>query len=192
MSLVGDYVNTRMVTCDSKASVRDVAGTMAERNVSSVAITITIPITTTTEAPTGSGGIEKKKVVGILTERDLVRGMAKGVPPDGVTAGSLMSSPLLSIGSDATVEEAARLMIGRKVRHLLVEDPASHEVTGIISTTDLARYLKQKMIKAAAAAATTTAAPATGAAINEEEIIIEHPSPSAAELVSSEVWELFF
>ena len=37
-------------------------------------------------------------------------------------------------------------MIRNKVRHLLVEDPdARNVVIGIISTTDLARYLKKRM-----------------------------------------------
>ena len=42
-------------------------------------------------------------------------------------------------------------MIRNKVRHLLVEDPSSHnEVIGIITTTDLARYLQKRMKHAAA------------------------------------------
>ena len=150
-------MNTRMVRRDSKASVLEVAKAMVDWNISSVAIT---------------DDEESKKVVGILTERDIVKSIAKGVPPDGITAGSLMSSPILSIRNDQPIEEAALLMIRNKVRHLLVEDPARQRVIGIITTTDLARYLKQRMKE------TTT---------TED----EKEQQSSSELLA-EVWELYF
>jgi len=154
MSSVGDYMNTGMVIRDSKATVLEVAKTMAQWNISSVAIT------------DGKG----KKVIGILTERDIVKSIAKGVPSGRITAGSLMSTPVVSVKSDMPIEEAARLMLSQKVRHLLVED-AYHRVTGIITTTDLARYLKQKM-------STATGTPASEA--------------DSSDPLLSEVWELFF
>src|SRR5215210_5753377 len=136
MSAVEDYMNTRMVMRDSKASVLELARVMVDWSVSSIAIT---------------DEENNKKVVGILTERDIVKSIAKGVPPDGITAGSLMSSPILSIRKDQPIEEAALLMIRNKVRHLLVEDPASRNgEIGIISTTDLARYLQKRMKQTAA------------------------------------------
>jgi malate dehydrogenase (oxaloacetate-decarboxylating) len=99
MGSLEDYMNTRMVRRDSKASVLEVAKAMVDWNISSVAIT---------------DDEESKKVVGILTERDIVKSIAKGVPPDGITAGSLMSSPILSIRNDQPIEEAALLMIRNK------------------------------------------------------------------------------
>jgi signal-transduction protein with cAMP-binding, CBS, and nucleotidyltransferase domain len=157
MGSVEDYMNTRMVRRDSKASVLEVAKAMVDWNISSVAIT---------------DDEESKKVVGILTERDIVKSIAKGVPPDGITAGSLMSSPILSIRNDQPIEEAALLMIRNKVRHLLVEDPARQRVIGIITTTDLARYLKQRMKESA----------------SRED---EKEQQSSSELLA-EVWELYF
>jgi CBS domain-containing protein len=157
MGSLEDYMNTRMVRRDSKASVLEVAKAMVDWNISSVAIT---------------DDEESKKVVGILTERDIVKSIAKGVPPDGITAGSLMSSPILSIRNDQPIEEAALLMIRNKVRHLLVEDPARQRVIGIITTTDLARYLKQRMKESA----------------SRED---EKEQQSSSELLA-EVWELYF
>src|ERR671923_78441 len=155
MGSLEDYMNTRMVRRDSKASVLEVAKAMVDWNISSVAIT---------------DDEENKKVVGILTERDIVKSIAKGVPPDGITAGSLMSSPILSIRKDQPIEEAALLMIRNKVRHLLVEDPARQRVIGIITTTDLARYLKQRM---------------------KETTAREDEKEQSSELLA-EVWELYF
>lgn len=167
MSSVQDYMNARMVTRDSKASVLELAKVMVDWNVSSVAIT---------------DEEQYKRVIGILTERDIVKSIAKGGSPDGITAGSLMSSPILSIRKEEPIEEAALLMIRNKVRHLLVEDPdARNVVIGIISTTDLARYLKKRMKE-------TTI---TTAAAREDEKEQQQQS-SSEQLLLSEVWELYF
>ena len=166
MSSVEDYTNARMVMRDSKASVLELAKVMVEWSVSSVAIT---------------DEENNKKVVGILTERDIVKSIAKGVPPDSITAGSLMSSSILSIRKDQPIEEAALLMIRKKVRHLLVEDPSSHNgVIGIITTTDLARYLQKRMKRTAALRE------------DEKEQQSSSSSSSSEQLLLSEAWELYF
>lgn len=166
MSSVEDYMNTKMVMRDSKASVLELAKVMVDWGVSSVAIT-------DEEDQNNSN----KKVIGILTERDIVKSIAKGVPPDGggITAGSIMSSPILSIRKGQPIEEAALLMIRNKVRHLLVEDPARNVVIGIISTTDLARYLKKRMKQVS---------------VDREDE--KEQQSSSSQVLLSEAWELYF
>jgi CBS domain-containing protein len=115
-----------------------------------------------------------------LTERDIVKSIAKGVPPDGggsgsITAGSIMSSPILSIRKGQPIEEAALLMIRNKVRHLLVEDPVRNVVIGIISTTDLARYLKKRMKQVS---------------VDREDE--KEQQSSSSQVLLSEAWELYF
>lgn len=160
MRSVEDYMSPKMVMRDSKASVLELAKVMVDWSISSVAIT---------------DEENNKKVIGILTERDIVKSIAKGAPPDGITAGSLMSSPILSIRKDQPIEEAALIMIRNKVRHLLVKDPAAahNEVIGIITTTDLAKYLKKRMEKT----------------VREEE---EDEQQTSSKLRLSDVWELYF
>jgi CBS domain-containing protein len=186
MSSVEDYMNTKMVMRDSKASVFELAKVMVDWGVSSVAIT------------DEEDQNNNKKVIGILTERDIVKSIAKGVPPDGggggITAGSIMSSPILSIRKGQPIEEAALLMIRNKVRHLLVEDPdARNVVIGIISTTDLARYLKKRMKET-----TMTTTSSAVAREDEEKGGKEQQQPplpqreSSSELLLSEAWELYF
>jgi predicted transcriptional regulator len=177
MSSVQDYMNARMVTRDSKASVLELAKVMIDWNVSSVAIT---------------DEEQNKKIIGILTERDIVKSIAKGVPPEGITAGSIMSSSILSVRKDQPIEEAALLMIRKKVRHLLVEDSSSSSaqnggvIIGIITTTDLARYLKKRMRE------TTIIAAAAREDEKEEEEQKQQQQQSSSELLLSEVWELYF
>jgi predicted transcriptional regulator len=169
MSSVQDYMNARMVMRDSKASVLELAKVMVDWNVSSIAI---------------ADEEQNNKVIGILTERDIVKSIAKGASPDGITAGSLMSSPILSIRKDQTIEEAALIMIRNKVRHLLVEDPAAHNraIIGIITTTDLARYLKKRMKETSI----------TAASREDEKEEEQQQQQSSSELLLSEVWELYF
>jgi CBS domain-containing protein len=125
---VADYMTTRMITMGWKDSVMDVAKRMIERNISSIAITD-----------------DRGRVIGILTERDVVKIVANGVPASGITAGSLMSYPVLSIERGSSIEDAARVMAQKKLRHLLVEDAVNREMVGIITVTDLARYLKKNL-----------------------------------------------
>lgn len=127
-TIVADYMTTTMVTMGWKENVFDIARRMIERNISSVAITD-----------------DKDRIIGILTERDVVKIVANGVPASGITAGSLMSYPVVSIEKGSSVEDAARVMTQKKLRHLLVEDAHNREVIGIITVTDLARYLKKNL-----------------------------------------------
>ena len=126
--LVKDYMSARMVTINKQQSVLDVAKRMTERNVSSVVITD-----------------DKDRIVGILTERDIVRSVTNGVEASRASASSLMTHPIVSIEPDLSIEDAARIMAQKKVRHLMVQDPSSQQVIGIITLTDFARYIKQNL-----------------------------------------------
>jgi CBS domain-containing protein len=127
-SLVGDYMSTNVITIHQEHSMFDAAKRLMDRNVSSLAVTD-----------------EQDRIAGILTERDIVRAVTNQLIPSGTTAGELMTRPVVSILKDATIEDAARTMGLNKIRHLVVKDPSSHEAIGIITITDLARYLKHNI-----------------------------------------------
>jgi len=124
---VADYMATRMITMGWKESVLDAAKRMIERKISSIAIMN-----------------DENRIIGIITERDVVKIVANGVPAGGITASSLMSYPVVSIEKGSSIEDAARVMAKKKLRHLLVED-AGKAIMGIITVTDLARYLKKNL-----------------------------------------------
>jgi hypothetical protein len=78
-------------------------------------------------------------------------------------------------------------MIRNKVRHLLVEGPSSRNgVIGIITTTDLAKYLQKRMKHTAAAAA------AAHRDDEKEQQQQQSSSSSSEQLLLSEAWELYF
>ena len=84
------------------------------------------------------------KVVGIVTERDLVRrALTKSGGMSKVKVKSIMSSPLIVINPEAWVEDAAKVMSDNKVRRLPVVGEAG--LTGVITVTDIAKSLAQQL-----------------------------------------------
>ena len=80
-------------------------------------------------------------LVGVLSQTDLVRARAnqefvQNWP--GLPVGQIMTKPALTISVTSSLEEAARIMDGRRVHRLVVTDGAATPI-GIISTSDLVR-----------------------------------------------------
>jgi CBS domain-containing protein len=126
-AIVEDYMTKTTVTMNFKNSITNVAKKMLTENISS------IPITD-----------DAGEIIGILTERDMVKILANELPPSDISAMSLMSFPAVTVKNKALIEEAAKIMTTKKLRHLIVEDTYSKHVVGIITTRDLAKYLKEK------------------------------------------------
>src|SRR5215469_7671899 len=96
-----------------------------------------------TENKVGSVIVNKKgKPFGIITERDLVRGLTK--KEDVYLCATLLESfasyPLITAKPTATIEEAAQIMFKNKIRRLPIVNE-SNVATGIVTVTDLAMYL---------------------------------------------------
>ena len=72
------------------------------------------------------------ELVGILSDRDLRRGLGAGVDTGG-TAGSLMTRRLTTIDADASLAEAAQLMVEHKVSAL----PVRADPMGLVTTNDV-------------------------------------------------------
>ncbi|XKE45437.1 EAL domain-containing protein [Halomonas organivorans] len=72
--------------------------------------------------------------LGILTERDLVRFVARH--PGNVPVGELASRPLLTIGADDPLIQARELLVGQGVRHLAVLDEAG-QIAGLLGFQDI-------------------------------------------------------
>lgn len=82
------------------------------------------------------------KVVGIITERDLVRrALTKGGTMSRSRIKNIMSAPLIVVEPDASIEQAAKIMAHHKIRRLPVVGKAG--LTGLITITDIARYLAE-------------------------------------------------
>jgi CBS domain-containing protein len=124
---VEDIMSRDIVKISADKSIQEVANIMAERNISSILVE------------------DSGKIIGILTERDLVRNVsAKDLLASKTPAVSIMSAPIATASKSSLVERAADLMVRNKIRHLAVEDNYGN-ITGVITATDLARYLRRKL-----------------------------------------------
>lgn len=83
--------------------------------------------------------IKHKKIVGIITRKDLLR------KPEETRLGLLMTSKPVTIAPDTDVSEAARILVTKKIRRLpVVEDG---HLLGLLSVADLIHAIAQKKIK---------------------------------------------
>jgi CBS domain-containing protein len=82
--------------------------------------------------------MENDKVVGIVTDRDLVvRGISKNFDPGDRPVRDVMSTETISIPVDQSAEVAVELMREKQIRRLLVRD-ANDKLIGIVTIGDLA------------------------------------------------------
>ena len=118
-----------IVSIDSKAKARDAARLMVDRRIGSlIADRDALPF-------------------GIVTERDMVKIVAGGMDPTRVSVADVMTAPLVTIDSTAPLNDAARRMVEKQVKRLIVTE---HEkIVGIISQTDLVHNMSdfQKLAK---------------------------------------------
>ena len=116
---VRDVMTTNLVTCSSSAPVKDAAGYMRDRDIGDVLV------------------VDDGSVCGIVTDRDIVvRCVAEGGDVRTAKVGDVCSADVTTVASDATIEEAARLMRDKALRRLPVDDRG--KPVGIVTLGDLA------------------------------------------------------
>lgn len=114
---VRNLASKKIVEVGPQRSVRDASAAMWENKIGSVVIQ------------------NNGELVGILTERDILKAVATGVDVDGTPVADLMSREVVTVGPDWEVDEAAAEMSARNIRHLvLFED---QKVVGVLSIRDL-------------------------------------------------------
>jgi CBS domain-containing protein len=120
MPLVDRHMSRDLLTVEPGLPVVAVARRMVDRNVGAVLV------------------LEDGRLAGIMTERDLMRAVARGLRDD-VVVGECMTANPDTIAPDDTVEHAAVLMIHGGYRHLPVVD--GDDVVGVLSIRDLVQVV---------------------------------------------------
>jgi CBS domain-containing protein len=114
-----DYVSstmaTRLLTIEPSAMLQDAAHRMADRRVGAILVT------------------DGASLVGILTERDVLRAVGRGTIEG--TVEQWMTRDPITVGPEATNGEAAMMMIHGGFRHVPVCDDG--RLVGIVSIRDL-------------------------------------------------------
>jgi signal-transduction protein with cAMP-binding, CBS, and nucleotidyltransferase domain len=84
------------------------------------------------------------KIIGIVTEKDLIKEVcAKNLLATALTASKVMSSPLITISKNSTINDATKLMVEKKIKHLAIHD--NNDIIGILTTYDLINVLRNKV-----------------------------------------------
>jgi CBS domain-containing protein len=82
-------------------------------------------------------------LIGILTERDVLKAVASGSRLDDVRISEVMSKDVTTVGPGTSLREAAKIMADRWIRHLPVVDGG--RVVGVVSQRDLAGILAEAL-----------------------------------------------
>ena len=75
------------------------------------------------------------RLIGIITERDVLRAVAFGADPDQSSVDEVMTAEVFTVGPDTNLQDAAREMAARWIRHLPVV--AGTEILGVVSMRDV-------------------------------------------------------
>ena len=82
--------------------------------------------------------ISSGRPVGIITETNIMRRIVgPRMDPDTVWVKDIMSSPLTTIDENAAVEEAAKMMVEKKINRIPVMN--GEKLVGLISSTDIVK-----------------------------------------------------
>jgi CBS domain-containing protein len=134
-STVREVMTTSVVFVRKDASFKDMAAMLRSRRVSA------FPVLDDTDRVIGvvSAGDLLVKVA-VQAEGTSLLAALRHVREDdkaaGITAADLMTAPAITVGPDASVAQAARLMYDHKVKRLPVVNAAGH-LLGIISRVDV-------------------------------------------------------
>jgi CBS domain-containing protein len=115
----------RVVTVSPEDPVQLAIARMLEENVGSV------------------GVCEGERLVGIFTERDVLRLAGEGPDFQEVRVGDVMTRQLVTLAPDDDVLDAARLMGERKIRHLPVVE--GQNLLGMVGIREVVRALVERL-----------------------------------------------
>jgi len=117
MIKITEYMSKPIISADNKDTIRDAVTKMAKHDIGSIII------------------VENKKPIGIVTERDILRVVAKKLDLD-TPINKIMTKNVATVTESATVIDIASLMKKRVVRRIVVVNKKG-EVIGIVTSKDL-------------------------------------------------------
>jgi CBS domain-containing protein len=117
---LGDFMSREVLSVAPEDTIGEAAQRMADSNVGSSVV------------------LEHGRLIGILTERDLLRAMAQRVHPSEARVREWMTAEPMAVSESTTADEAARLMVENGFRHLPVVD--GDRTLGVVSLRDVMRH----------------------------------------------------
>ena len=129
---LSSYIHSQFVTADENTSIAEAVKILQPKHVEIIIVT-------------SNGG----RYVGIVTDSDILEKIVmKGEDSDLVYLKSIMSTPIISLPSSATVKEAIKLMRRYKIKHLPVTDITNKEnIIGTVTQEYLAEAIRIAVIE---------------------------------------------
>jgi CBS domain-containing protein len=81
-----------------------------------------------------------QKCLGIFTERDAIRVIAANEISLNESIDQVMTTNVITIGEEASLEEARQIIVSHRIRHLPVVDPQG-ELVGLLSVRKISEEL---------------------------------------------------
>ena len=116
-----DIMKEKVVYIDETKTIKDAVNMMNEARIGSIIIT-------KDDAP-----------IGILTERDFITKIAVEEIPLSAPLSEVMTKPLLVVGPNQTVWEAAEIMNTMEIHRVAVREGS--KIIGMVTTTDLVKII---------------------------------------------------
>ena len=122
-----DIMTKYVVTIDANGTALEAAKLMAEKGISSLIV------------------LNNQNPVGIITERDFVKKICiKELQVSHVKVNEIMSKIRTFADPETPIEVAVQRMVNHKIRRLPIME--NGKVVGIITVTDLAKYLRTTLL----------------------------------------------
>jgi len=122
---IKEVMTSDVRACEPNASVTEVAKLMAREDVGPIPV------------------VEEGRLVGIVTDRDLVvRVLAEGRDPQSTTVGEIASRDVVTVSPDEDLDRALQLLAQHQVRRLPVVE--GDRLVGIVAQADVARTGKDR------------------------------------------------
>ena len=124
---IHEIMSKNVVKVNYEISALEISKTMVKRRISSVVIID-----------------NNDKIIGIVTEKDLIKEICgKNLLANTLTAANVMSSPLITISKNSTINDATKLIVEKKIKHLAILE--NNDIVGILTTYDLINLLRNKI-----------------------------------------------
>ncbi len=118
MTKIKDIMTKEVETCSLLDNVYEVAVKMKEHNIGSIPI------------------IDGDKIVGVITDRDIVIRCVADKHPASSKVEDIMSKELFTAGPDTEVKQAANIMADHQIRRLPIVE--GEKLVGMVSLGDFA------------------------------------------------------
>ena len=125
--LVRDVMSKTVKVVRPDTSMKEVVATMNKFSIGSIVV------------------VQAERPVGIITERDILRRLVEPcLAPETLRAREVMTSPVITISENVSIDEAAKHMTKKKIKRLLVVD--NDKLAGILTYTDIVTQVPKMLV----------------------------------------------